>query len=691
MRKKGFVLNLLLNVLLPSVFVCASEPELPTRSQVISVAHRVNKHWIANHLDPGNSEWTRAAYFVGNLELYKASQKKKYLDYALAWANSNNWAVYRGISTSNADDHAAGQVYLDLYLMDEVKDPSKITDIQGAIDYWIENFPESDRWWWADALFMAMPTITRLGAATSDGKYYDKLYDLFRNTRDTLIVNSSSTYLWPQEYRTLYGEGPIVTCSACGNNSDGLYNKTDGLWYRDWRYQPDVPPGYDWYSSGNNVAKQSPNGKNIYWSRGNGWVFAALARTLQLLPETDAHRPEYIDMFVKMAEALKNCQRPDGFWNMNLGDPNHYPAPETSGTGFFTFGLAWGVNNGFLDRSAFYPAVAKAWNGLASIAIQPDGNVRHTQNVQERPVDPSLLATGSVDFGVGAVLLAASEVSRLALDDGLPDDDDPDDNLPGAGDALLDRSEWEISCSSPGPVDENVAHTGDYPRYILDGDKVTAFLFVKPGATYGGVSVPAGTKPYFKIDLKQTHEMTCLRYRHRDYGNVTPYLRANKGSFYGSNTGDDNDWQPVIEDFGIAVDDAEVRIDFSQKVAYRYVKFVIEGWYALPYGNTIQVSEFNLGNATPTGIKTEKPVAGSPVRIYPNPVKAGQPFTVYLGDELANSEVRIYSVSGTKWLERKMTGSFIEPVIHRQGLYIIEVKKDEKRYISKIVIRVYVN
>jgi rhamnogalacturonyl hydrolase YesR len=390
------------------------EAQLPTKNEVAAVAERVNDYWIANHAEPGDNKWTKATYFTGDLEFYKVFNKQSYLDYALLWANNNNWTLNDGVTTAHADNHAAGQVYIDLYSMDEPGNPAKIAAIKSSIDSRIANNPASDDWWWIDAMFMAMPTIARLGVVCNDDAYFNKLYALFRHTRDTLIVNSSSTYLWPQAYRTLYGEGPVVTCPACGNASDGLYNKADGLWYRDWRYQPGVPPGKDWYSSGNDVEKLSPDGKNIYWSRGNGWVIAAMARTLQVLPETEAHRGEYISMFTEMANALKNCQSADGCWNMNLADPNHYPAPETSGTAFFTFALAWGINNGLLDRATYYPVVAKAWNGLVEIAIQPDGNVQNIQNVQERPVDPSRLATESVDFGVGAVLLAATEVIKLA-------------------------------------------------------------------------------------------------------------------------------------------------------------------------------------------------------------------------------------------------------------------------------------
>jgi rhamnogalacturonyl hydrolase YesR len=666
-----------------ATFADSQAPELPTKSKIIATAKKVNDYWIANHLDPGNNEWARATYFAGNIELYKVSQKKKYLDYTLKWANNNQWAISGGTGSSNADNHAAGQVYLDLYLMDSVKVASRISAIESSIDYWIENFPLSDKWWWADALFMAMPTITRLGAATGKEKYYEKLYALFRNTRDTLIVNSSNTYLWTQEYRTLYGEGPIVTCPVCGNDSDGLYNKADRLWYRDWRYQPGVPPGYDWYASGKNVAKQSPNGKNIYWSRGNGWVFAALARTLQFLPETDAHRTEYIEIFTEMAEALKNCQRADGFWNMNLGDPEHYPAPETSGTGFFTFGLAWGINNALLDSATYYPVVSKAWNGLSTIAVEPDGNVKYAQNVGESPIDPSRLTTSSVDFGVGAVLFAASEVAKLAFDDGLPDDgdDETDDN-----EVLLDRSDWEIVCSSEGAVDAAVAPIGDYPKYIVDGDNVTAFLFVKPGVTYGGVTVPANTKPWFMINLKKVCDMTYMLYRHRDHGNTTTYLRASKGSFYGSNTGEDNDWQPIIENFDITTDDAEVRINFPEKVSYQYVKFIIEEWLAPPRGNTIQISEFNLGNTAATGIKTVNTYADSQVSVYPNPVKAGQAFTVRLNGELADAVISIYSSMGVKLDEKRVNSNFAEQIVNHRGIYIVTVKKNVETYTFKIIV-----
>ncbi|MFV0391335.1 MAG: glycoside hydrolase family 88 protein [Paludibacteraceae bacterium] len=650
---------------LSNTFLTASETELPTRSNVLSVAQKVNDYWIVNHTIPGNNEWTRATYFIGNLELYKVSGRQRYLDYAVNWANSNQWLVNGGPVTSNADNHACGQVYIDLFLMDEVKDSTKIGAIRDAIDYRIENNPLSSDWWWIDAMFMAMPTITRLGVVYNDSKYFEKLYSLFKNTRDTLIVNSG----WSISSSITYAPGPIVTCPTCGNDSDGLYNKADGLWWRDWRYQPGVPPQ-------NNKPKQTPNGKNIYWSRGNGWVFAAMARTLEALPADNLHRQEYVQVFTEMALALKNCQRDDGFWNMSLGDTEHYPAPETSGTAFFTYGMAWGINHNLLDSATYYPVAAKAWNGLSTIAIESDGNIKNLQGVGETPTSPTGFSPTSIDFGVGAVLLASAEVSKLAFDDGLPVD-----SFIQNKDTLIDRADWAIITSSEGVYDTSVG--GDNPDYILDDDERTAFLFVKPGKTYGGVTVDSGVNPWFAIDMKKNYDMTHIRYRHRDYNNSTSYLRAYEGSFYGKNT-ETETYTPIIENFNISVADADVRVNLPEKVSYRYVKFVFEDWNILG-GNTIQVSEFYLGNDQTTNVKPVE-TKNLWVDIYPNPAKAGQPFYIRLNTGFSDSEVIIYTMMGVKIGESKRKTDRFEQLIERGGVYLVVVKSGTERYVNKIVV-----
>jgi len=320
---------------------------------------------MARNPDPGNNQWARAAYFTGNLDFYKVYPKQAYFDYTNLWAYNNNWALNGGSSTRNADNQCIGQVYIDLYKMDDPSDPVKIDRIGRSIARMVEG-EKSDDWWWIDALYMAMPVFARLGVLLNNEAYFEKMYTLYYNTK--------------------------VTRS--------LYNKEQGLWYRDESF---APP----YST--------PNGKPSYWSRGNGWVFAAHARVLQLLPEKDPHRPEYIETFREMAQALQKCQREDGFWNVSLGDPNDFGGAETSGTSFFTYGFAWGINNGLLDSATYAPLVAHAWNGLTTMAVHDDGYLGYVQGVGSNPSSsqPVTYQT-TADFGVGAFLLAGSEVAKLA-------------------------------------------------------------------------------------------------------------------------------------------------------------------------------------------------------------------------------------------------------------------------------------
>ncbi len=175
----------------------------------------------------------------------------------------------------------------------------------------------------------------------------------------------------------------------------------------------------------------APNGKSIYWSRGNGWVFVALARVLDILPTTDSHRDTYVADFKAMAKAIVPLQRSDGFWNESLFDPNHCASigktgddgPETSGTSFFTYGLAWGIRNGLLDPAIYGPALQNAWNGLSNIALQYDGLLGYVQATGALPctedsMHPGHLAARQLadfdDYGVGGFLLAGSEVYKLA-------------------------------------------------------------------------------------------------------------------------------------------------------------------------------------------------------------------------------------------------------------------------------------
>jgi rhamnogalacturonyl hydrolase YesR len=159
------------------------------------------------------------------------------------------------------------------------------------------------------------------------------------------------------------------------------------------------------------IGKRTPNGKKVLWSRGNGWVFAGIARILEYLPKNDPSRQRYLEIFRRQAAELVKRQGADGLWRMNLDDPEQFPDPETSGTGFFCFGLAWGINHGVLDRKQYLPAVQRSWHGLTQ-SLSPEGKVLWGQLVGTQPD-----STGREDtheYVTGGFLLAGSEVYKLA-------------------------------------------------------------------------------------------------------------------------------------------------------------------------------------------------------------------------------------------------------------------------------------
>ncbi|MFV0471465.1 MAG: glycoside hydrolase family 88 protein [Paludibacteraceae bacterium] len=357
--KRYFLLMLILSVSIISFAV------LPSKSDIISQMKLVNDYWIAQNTAPGNNQWARGAYFTGNLDFYKIYPKESYLQYALLWGNNNNWGLNGGSNTRNADNQTCGQTYIDLYNLDDTRQPNKIEAINRSINNMAYS-NKSDDWWWIDALYMAMPVFTRMGVMLDDSLYFNRMYDLYTDAKVRR----------------------------------GLFNPATGLWYRDESFKPPYT---------------TINGQESYWSRGNGWVIAAHARVLQLLPHTNSHRAEYIATFRQMAAALKECQRTDGFWGVSLTDPNEYSGPETSGTSFFTYALAWGINNQLLDSATYCPIVEKAWKGLTSIAVQPTGFLGYIQGVGSNPASSQPVTINSnADFGVGAFLLAGSEVVKMA-------------------------------------------------------------------------------------------------------------------------------------------------------------------------------------------------------------------------------------------------------------------------------------
>lgn len=361
-----------------SSFVAATAQKLPSKKKIIQSLELANQYFMNKWPDAGktiitNKErpsniWTRAVYYEGLMALYSIDAQQSFYDYAVQWGEKHNWNLNDGVKTRNADNQCCGQTYIDLYLLD--KKEERIKNIKASIDNMVRS-NKSDDWFWIDALQMAMPVYARLGVVYNDTAYFRKMYDLYSFTK--------------------YHHG--------GN---GLYNATDHLWWRDKDF---VPP------------YKEPNGADCYWSRGNGWVFVALARTLTLLPKTDSHYNEYLQDFKNMAAALIKLQRKDGFWNVSLHDSTQFGGKETSGTALFTYGFAWGVNNGILDKKQYRSAIARAWNAMVKDALHPNGMLGYVQGTGKEPKDGQPVAYNHIpdfeDYGLGCFLLAGSEVYKL--------------------------------------------------------------------------------------------------------------------------------------------------------------------------------------------------------------------------------------------------------------------------------------
>jgi rhamnogalacturonyl hydrolase YesR len=356
----------------------AGAQKLPSQKKILKPMRQANQYFMNKWPDTGkpivtNRErpsniWTRAVYYEGLMALYAIDRQKKYYDYAVDWGDKHQWGMRSGNSTRNADDQCCGQTYIDLYNID--KNPVRVKNIKASIDNMVAS-EKADDWNWIDAIQMAMPVFTKLGVLYKDQKYFDKMYALYSFTKNK-------------------------------HGGSGLYNREDHLWWRDKDF---VPP------------YKEPNGEDCYWSRGNGWVLAALVRVLNELPSSDPQFSEYLQDFKDMSAALLKIQRPDGMWTASLHDPSHFGGKEITGTALFTYGFAWGVRKGILDRKAYQPALTKAWNAMVKYALRPDGSLGYVQGTGKEPKDGQPVTYNSTpdfeDYGLGCFLLAGSEVYKL--------------------------------------------------------------------------------------------------------------------------------------------------------------------------------------------------------------------------------------------------------------------------------------
>lgn len=358
----------------------------PEKEEVLNALRLANDYFMEKWSDPGeaipypsrnrsyeSNVWTRAYYYEGLIDLWKIDPQQRYLDYMLEWGNKHNWGLRNspdGWKTRNADNQCAGQTYIFLYELDAEKPEHYIANIKNSIDSMMVT-DKIDDWSWIDAIQMAMPIFAQLGNITGDEAYYQRAYDMYMYTK-------------------------------LNHGENGLYNPEDSLWWRD----ADFDPPYT-----------EPNGEDCYWSRGNGWVVVAMARMLDILPDNEPNRGEYETMLKEMSYALKRVQREDGFWNVSLHDPTHYGGKELTGTAMFIYGMAYGVNNGLLDRAEFEPVILKAWNAMVNDSLHPNGFLGYVQGTGKEPKEAQPVTYEREpdfdDFGLGAFLMAGAEIYKM--------------------------------------------------------------------------------------------------------------------------------------------------------------------------------------------------------------------------------------------------------------------------------------
>jgi len=304
-------------------------------------------------------DWTWAALYDGFMAVPTKVAGNKYKAAMLKVAKQLNWQP--GPRVMHADDQAVGQMYLEQYFIH--KDPKMIAPMRARLDTEMATpdptDPQRPLWWWCDALFMAPPVYADMAAATGDQKYLafmDREWDI-------------TTKL--------------------------LYDPSKHLYFRDATF----------------LDKHEKNGEPLFWSRGNGWVMGGIVRVLQKLPADSPLRPKFIALLKEMAAETVSIQGKDGLWRPGLLDADSYPLPEISGSAFITYALAYGVNEGILDRATYWPAVEKAWAGMLT-HVYADGRLGCIQPVGAAP--GAYTETSSYVYGVGAYLLAGSEIYRTA-------------------------------------------------------------------------------------------------------------------------------------------------------------------------------------------------------------------------------------------------------------------------------------
>lgn len=365
--RKHLILLVLLMTSLSSVHAQKAGNERLFKDKYIKKTMTTALDWQLKNPKHELYDWTNGAFYAGVFAAYETTGSKKIWKVLMEMGEKNQWKP--GPRLHHADDHVICQTYIDMYRVSgDKKMIEPFTETIGK--FMVTPYETGDirpvTWWWCDALFMAPPALVKLGVTLKDNKYIEVNDKLFKECYDL------------------------------------LYDKDFDLYARDINYK--------WNQPGITPIKEA-NGEKIFWSRGNGWVMGGLVRVMKELPKDWPTRDFYLQNYKEMAAKVALLQQADGLWRSSLLDPASYPGGEASGSGFYCYALAWGINNGILDKATYLPVVEKAWVGLNGL-IQHDGHVGWCQPIGADPKKNFNAESWEV-YGTGAFLLAGSEVIKL--------------------------------------------------------------------------------------------------------------------------------------------------------------------------------------------------------------------------------------------------------------------------------------
>ena len=394
------------NILLLSLFIatgCVYGQKYSSELTINNVRQVVNDaaQWQINNMptagrtieyNPQYRGWADGVFLSALADWAEYDKNRTLIEWYEDIAYKNQWEVgHRSLNTAN--DIAVSLAYAKIWMKDKKSryliskienwDGNTIKLLAGGwgpliptierLDYQMKNYPKTDniifetavnqeRWCWCDALYMAAPTYALYANITGNDEYREFMNREFWVTMET------------------------------------LYDKKERLVYRDTRF-------FD---------KQEANGEKVFWGRGNGWVIGSFARVMNFIPADYPSRPRYEKTFCEIMSRIITLQDSNGYWHTSMLDPASFPSPETSASGFFTYGLWWGINNGLLDEKYLEHAV-KAWQAMVK-AVQPNGMLGYVQPIGDAPQNVS--AVKNEVYGTAAFMLAGLEVVKYLKEKG---------------------------------------------------------------------------------------------------------------------------------------------------------------------------------------------------------------------------------------------------------------------------------